>query len=182
MATPGRYFPADVVVSDRRPALETTLAKAEGFPHGGLLTDRSMRVRGRWAREHLGRGGDCVEVLDLGSGPGTAHRARHPRQQARQVIGTYGDATFPAWSARRLNRPGDRAHGPAREGRPPRGPALRGGHHRVDQPRCMPDASPMTGSRCSPNPPAVHIVGGGGRGETGRHRGGRPHGMTVKRR
>ena len=55
-----------------------------------------MRVRGH---ENIWAGGDCVEVLDLVSGSDAAHRARHPRQQARarssaaNVGGGY--ATFP---------------------------------------------------------------------------------------
>ncbi|KJK39519.1 flavoprotein oxidoreductase [Streptomyces variegatus] len=91
-------FPADVVVLGIGVRPETTLAEAAGLPlgpHGGLLTDRSMRVRGH---ENIWSGGDCVEVLDLVSGqdrhiPLGTHANKHG-----QVIGTNvggGYATFP---------------------------------------------------------------------------------------
>ncbi|MGI5366712.1 flavoprotein oxidoreductase [Streptomyces sp. A244] len=98
VVTQDREFPADVVVLGIGVSPETTLAKAAGLPlgpHGGLLTDRSMRVRGH---EDIWAGGDCVEVLDLVSGqdrhiPLGTHANKHG-----QVIGTNvggGYATFP---------------------------------------------------------------------------------------
>lgn len=91
-------YPADVVVLGIGVRPETALAKAAGLPlgaHGGLLTDRAMRVRGY---EDIWAGGDCVEVLDLVSGaeryvPLGTHANKHG-----QVIGTNaggGYATFP---------------------------------------------------------------------------------------
>ncbi|MFF8393956.1 FAD-dependent oxidoreductase [Streptomyces sp. NPDC016172] len=98
VVTADREFPADVVVLGIGVRPETTLAQAAGLPlgpHGGLLTDRSMRVRGH---ENIWAGGDCVEVLDLVSGqdrhvPLGTHANKHG-----QVIGTNiggGYATFP---------------------------------------------------------------------------------------
>ncbi|MEV3968721.1 FAD-dependent oxidoreductase [Streptomyces sp. NPDC050698] len=98
VVTQDREFPADVVVLGIGVSPETTLARAAGLPlgpHGGLLTDRSMRVRGH---EDIWAGGDCVEVLDLVSGqdrhiPLGTHANKHG-----QVIGTNvggGYATFP---------------------------------------------------------------------------------------
>ncbi|MFI9748538.1 FAD-dependent oxidoreductase [Streptomyces collinus] len=98
VVTQDREFPADVVVLGIGVRPETALAKAAGLPlgpHGGLLTDRSMRVRGH---ENIWAGGDCVEVLDLVSGqdrhiPLGTHANKHG-----QVIGTNiggGFATFP---------------------------------------------------------------------------------------
>ncbi|MEV5178327.1 FAD-dependent oxidoreductase [Streptomyces werraensis] len=98
VATADAEYPADVVVLGIGVRPETTLARAAGLPlgdHGGLLTDRSMRVRGQgnvWA------GGDCVEVLDLVSGqlrhiPLGTHANKHG-----QIIGANaggGYATFP---------------------------------------------------------------------------------------
>ncbi|MDN3269658.1 FAD-dependent oxidoreductase [Streptomyces sp. MA15] len=98
VATADAEYPADVVVLGIGVRPETTLARDAGLPlgaHGGLLTDRSMRVRGQgnvWA------GGDCVEVLDLVSGqsrhiPLGTHANKHG-----QIIGTNaggGYATFP---------------------------------------------------------------------------------------
>ncbi|MEU9547667.1 FAD-dependent oxidoreductase [Streptomyces werraensis] len=98
VATAHAEYPADVVVLGIGVRPETTLARAAGLPlgdHGGLLTDRSMRVRGQgnvWA------GGDCVEVLDLVSGqlrhiPLGTHANKHG-----QIIGANaggGYATFP---------------------------------------------------------------------------------------
>ncbi|CAL9387424.1 NADH peroxidase [Streptomyces sp. enrichment culture] len=91
-------FPADVVVLGIGVRPETSPAAAAGLPlgaHGGLLTDRAMRVRGQ---ENIWAGGDCVEVLDLVSGqerhvPLGTHANKHG-----QVIGTNvggGYATFP---------------------------------------------------------------------------------------
>ncbi|MGW1157956.1 FAD-dependent oxidoreductase [Streptomyces sp. NPDC002519] len=91
-------YPADVVILGIGVRPETALARAAGLPlgpHGGLLTDLAMRVRGH---ENIWAGGDCVEVLDLVSGLirhialGT-HANKHG-----QVIGTNvggGYATFP---------------------------------------------------------------------------------------
>ncbi|MFJ5995405.1 FAD-dependent oxidoreductase [Streptomyces sp. NPDC092370] len=98
VVTQDREFPADVVVLGIGVRPETTLARAAGLPlgpHGGLLTDRAMRVRGH---ENVWAGGDCVEVLDLVSGqerhiPLGTHANKHG-----QIIGTNvggGYATFP---------------------------------------------------------------------------------------
>src|SRR5690606_21843668 len=68
VATERAEYPADVVVLGIGVRPETALARDAGLPlgeHGGLLTDRSMRVRGY---ENVWAGGDCVEVLDLVSG------------------------------------------------------------------------------------------------------------------
>ncbi|MET9106251.1 FAD-dependent oxidoreductase [Streptomyces zhihengii] len=98
VATQDAEYPADVVVLGIGVEPETTLARAAGLPlgdHGGLLTDLSMRVRGRdavWA------GGDCVEVLDLVSGRerhialGT-HANKHGQIIGANAAGGYG--TFP---------------------------------------------------------------------------------------
>ncbi|MGK5733529.1 FAD-dependent oxidoreductase [Streptomyces sp. URMC 124] len=98
VATDAGEFPADVVVLGLGVRPETALARAAGLPlgaSGGLLTDRSMRVRGH---ENVWAGGDCVEVLDLVSGR-TRHVAlgTHANKHG-QVIGTNvtgGRATFP---------------------------------------------------------------------------------------
>ncbi|MFJ4514727.1 FAD-dependent oxidoreductase [Streptomyces sp. NPDC088816] len=98
VATADAEYPADVVVLGIGVRPETALARAAGLPlgaHGGLLTDRAMRVRGY---ENIWAGGDCVEVLDLVSGqlrhvPLGTHANKHG-----QVIGTNvggGYATFP---------------------------------------------------------------------------------------
>ncbi|MEW1600066.1 FAD-dependent oxidoreductase [Streptomyces sp. NPDC093808] len=98
VATADAEYPADVVVLGIGVRPETTLARDAGLPlgaHGGLLTDRSMRVRGQ---ENVWAGGDCVEVLDLVSGqlrhiPLGTHANKHG-----QIIGTNaggGYATFP---------------------------------------------------------------------------------------
>ncbi|WP_066944561.1 FAD-dependent oxidoreductase [Streptomyces lushanensis] len=98
VATENGEYRADVVVLGIGVVPETSLARAAGLPlgpHGGLLTDRSMRVRGHgniWA------GGDCVEVLDLVSGT-TRHLAlgTHANKHG-QIIGANvggGYATFP---------------------------------------------------------------------------------------
>ncbi|MEV6665676.1 FAD-dependent oxidoreductase [Streptomyces nigra] len=98
VATENAEYPADVVVLGIGVRPETTLARAAGLPlgeHGGLLTDRAMRVRGH---TDVYAGGDCVEVLDLVSGqerhvPLGTHANKHG-----QVIGTNvggGYATFP---------------------------------------------------------------------------------------
>ncbi|MEU6404877.1 FAD-dependent oxidoreductase [Streptomyces sp. NPDC046985] len=91
-------YPADVVVLGIGVRPETGLARAAGLPvgaHGGLLTDRAMRVRGY---EDVWAGGDCVEVFDLVSG---LHRyvplGTHANKQG-QVIGANvggGYAAFP---------------------------------------------------------------------------------------
>ncbi|MEH6378036.1 FAD-dependent oxidoreductase [Streptomyces sp. KLMMK] len=98
VATDAGEFPADVVVLGLGVRPETTLARAADLPlgaSGGLLTDRSMRVRGH---ENVWAGGDCTEVLDLVSGR-TRHIAlgTHANKHG-QVIGTNvtgGRATFP---------------------------------------------------------------------------------------
>ncbi|MDQ0993645.1 FAD-dependent oxidoreductase [Streptomyces sp. V3I7] len=98
VATDDAEYPADVVVLGIGVRPETGLARAAGLPlgdHGGLLTDRTMRVRGH---ENIWAGGDCVEVHDLVSGqeryvPLGTHANKHG-----QVIGTVvggGHATFP---------------------------------------------------------------------------------------
>jgi NADPH-dependent 2,4-dienoyl-CoA reductase/sulfur reductase-like enzyme len=98
VATEDAEYPADVVVLGIGVRPETTLAQAAGLPlgeHGGLLTDRAMRVRGHpdiWA------GGDCVEVLDLVSGQERHIALGTHANKHGQVIGTNvggGYATFP---------------------------------------------------------------------------------------
>ncbi|MFF3492502.1 FAD-dependent oxidoreductase [Streptomyces sp. NPDC002795] len=98
VATDDAEYPADVVVLGLGVRPETTLARAAGLPlgaYGGLLTDRSMRVRGH---ENIWSGGDCVEVLDLVSGTerhialGT-HANKHGQVIGANVGGDY--ATFP---------------------------------------------------------------------------------------
>ncbi|GHH91984.1 flavoprotein oxidoreductase [Streptomyces capillispiralis] len=98
VATEDGRFPADVVVLGIGVRPETDLARAAGLPlgeHGGLLTDRSMRVRGH---ENVWAGGDCVEVLDLVSGqqrhiPLGTHANKHGQIIGANVGGGY--ATFP---------------------------------------------------------------------------------------
>ncbi|MET8471311.1 FAD-dependent oxidoreductase [Streptomyces sp. NPDC006422] len=98
VATDDAEYPADVVVLGIGVRPETSLAREAGLPlgaHGGLLTDRSMRVRGH---EDIWAGGDCVEVLDLVSGAerhialGT-HANKHGQIIGANVGGDY--ATFP---------------------------------------------------------------------------------------
>ncbi|MFE9886618.1 FAD-dependent oxidoreductase [Streptomyces scopuliridis] len=98
VVTDAADYPADVVVLGIGVEPETTLAGAAGLPlgpHGGLLTDLAMRVRGH---ENIWAGGDCVEVLDLVSGS-TRHIAlgTHANKHG-QIIGANaggGYATFP---------------------------------------------------------------------------------------
>ncbi|MFE5091277.1 FAD-dependent oxidoreductase [Streptomyces sp. NPDC056638] len=91
-------YPADVVVLGIGVEPETTLARAAGLPlgpHGGLLTDLSMRVVGH---DSIYAGGDCVEVLDLVAGRtrhialGT-HANKHGQIIGANAGGGYG--TFP---------------------------------------------------------------------------------------
>ncbi|WP_280236905.1 FAD-dependent oxidoreductase [Nocardia cyriacigeorgica] len=98
VATAQAEYPADVVILGIGVRPETALARAAGLPlgvHGGLLTDVSMRVRGR---EDIWAGGDCVEVLDLVSGIerhialGT-HANKHGQIIGANIGGGY--ATFP---------------------------------------------------------------------------------------
>ncbi|MFE9926495.1 FAD-dependent oxidoreductase [Streptomyces sp. NPDC005774] len=98
VSTADAEYPADVVVLGIGVRPETALARAAGLPlgeHDGLLTDRSMRVRGY---ENIWAGGDCVEVLDLISGQerhialGT-HANKHGQIIGSNVGGDY--ATFP---------------------------------------------------------------------------------------
>ncbi|MER6689401.1 FAD-dependent oxidoreductase [Streptomyces minutiscleroticus] len=98
VVTKDAEYPADVVVLGMGVVPETALAKAAGLPlggHGGLLTDRAMRVRGH---ENVWAGGDCVEVLDLVSGserhiPLGTHANKHGQVIGANVGGGY--ATFP---------------------------------------------------------------------------------------
>lgn len=98
VATGDASYPADVVVLGIGVEPETTLARAVGLPlgpHGGLLTDLSMRVSGH---DNIWAGGDCVEVLDLVAGRtrhialGT-HANKHGQIIGSNVGGGYG--TFP---------------------------------------------------------------------------------------
>ncbi|MGW5772576.1 FAD-dependent oxidoreductase [Streptomyces longwoodensis] len=98
VATEDAEYPADVVVLGIGVRPDTALARAAGLPlgaHGGLLTDRAMRVRGH---DDIWAGGDCVEVLDLVSGQqrhialGT-HANKHGQVIGANVGGGY--ATFP---------------------------------------------------------------------------------------
>ncbi|WP_046504837.1 FAD-dependent oxidoreductase [Streptomyces odonnellii] len=98
VATEDAEYPADVVVLGIGVRPETTLAEAAGLPlgaYGGLLTDRSMRVRGH---ENIWAGGDCVEVLDLVSGA-NRHLAlgTHANKHGQIIGGNAGGgyATFP---------------------------------------------------------------------------------------
>src|SRR5690606_19922708 len=98
VTTADAEFPADVVVLGIGVRPETGLARAAGLPlgrYGGLLTDRSMRVRGH---EDIWAGGDCVEVLDLVSGqerhiPLGTHANKHGQIIGANLAGGY--ATFP---------------------------------------------------------------------------------------
>ncbi|MFE9254324.1 FAD-dependent oxidoreductase [Streptomyces sp. NPDC006879] len=91
-------YPADVVVLGMGVEPRTGLARAAGLPlgaAGGLLTDRSMRVRGH---QDIWAGGDCVEVLELVSGrerhiPLGTHANKHGQVIGANVGGGY--ATFP---------------------------------------------------------------------------------------
>ncbi|MEU1127592.1 FAD-dependent oxidoreductase [Streptomyces sp. NPDC005899] len=98
VATEEESYPADVVVLGIGVEPETTLAREAGLPlgpHGGLLTDLSMRVVGH---EDIWAGGDCVEVLDLVAGRtrhialGT-HANKHGQIIGANAGGGYG--TFP---------------------------------------------------------------------------------------
>jgi NADPH-dependent 2,4-dienoyl-CoA reductase/sulfur reductase-like enzyme len=98
VATDDAEHPADLVVLGLGVRPQTDLAAAAGLPlgaHGGLLTDRAMRVR---ATGNVWAGGDCVEVLNLVSGAlqhialGT-HANKHGRIIGTNVGGGY--ATFP---------------------------------------------------------------------------------------
>ncbi|MEV5676147.1 FAD-dependent oxidoreductase [Streptomyces sp. NPDC052179] len=98
VATDEETYPADVVVLGIGVTPETALAGAAGLPlgpHGGLLTDLSMRVVGH---DSIWAGGDCVEVLDLVAGRtrhialGT-HANKHGQVIGSNVGGGYG--TFP---------------------------------------------------------------------------------------
>lgn len=98
VATDDAEYPADIVVLGLGVRPRTALAREAGLPlgeHGGLLTDRAMRVRGA---ERIWAGGDCVEVLNLVSGA-LQHIAlgTHANKQGR-IIGVNiggGYATFP---------------------------------------------------------------------------------------
>ncbi|MFF8945164.1 FAD-dependent oxidoreductase [Streptomyces sp. NPDC014864] len=98
VATAEAEYPADVVVLGIGVRPETALARTAGLPlgaHGGLLTDRAMRVRGH---ENIWAGGDCVEVLDLVSGqtrhvPLGTHANKHGLVIGTNIGGGY--ATFP---------------------------------------------------------------------------------------
>lgn len=103
VATNDASYPADVVVLGIGVEPETALARSAGLPvgpHGGLLTDLSMRVVGH---DTIWAGGDCVEVLDLVAGRtrhialGT-HANKHGQIIGSNVGGGYG--TFPGWWAR----------------------------------------------------------------------------------
>ncbi|SEG77665.1 NADPH-dependent 2,4-dienoyl-CoA reductase, sulfur reductase [Actinacidiphila yanglinensis] len=98
VATDDAEYPADLVVLGLGVRPNTALAQDAGLPlgaHSGLLTDRSMRVRGS---ERIWAGGDCVEVLNLVSGAlqhialGT-HANKHGRIIGTNIGGGY--ATFP---------------------------------------------------------------------------------------
>lgn len=98
VATDDAEYPADLVVLGLGVRPNTALARDAGLPlgtHGGLLTDRSMRVRDT---ERIWAGGDCVEVLNLVSGAwqhialGT-HANKHGRIIGTNIGGGY--ATFP---------------------------------------------------------------------------------------
>lgn len=91
-------FVADLVVLGTGVRPRTALAAAAGLPlgqHGGLLTDRKMRVLGH---DNVWAGGDCVEVLHLVSGEHVALALGTHANKHGQVIGTNiggGYASFP---------------------------------------------------------------------------------------
>jgi NADPH-dependent 2,4-dienoyl-CoA reductase/sulfur reductase-like enzyme len=98
VATDEAEYPADLVVLGLGVRPQTGLAAEAGLPlgaHGGLLTDRAMRVLGTG---NVWSGGDCVEVLNLVSGAmqhialGT-HANKHGRIIGINIGGGY--ATFP---------------------------------------------------------------------------------------
>ncbi|MBM9437460.1 FAD-dependent oxidoreductase [Actinacidiphila bryophytorum] len=98
VATDDAEHPADLVVLGLGVRPQTGLAAEAGLPlgaHGGLLTDRAMRVLGTG---NVWSGGDCVEVLNLVSGAmqhialGT-HANKHGRIIGINIGGGY--ATFP---------------------------------------------------------------------------------------
>jgi NADPH-dependent 2,4-dienoyl-CoA reductase/sulfur reductase-like enzyme len=98
VATDDAEYPADLVVLGIGVRPGTELARDAGLPlgaHGGLLTDRAMRVRGT---ERIWAGGDCVEVRNVVSGAlqhvalGT-HANKHGRIIGVNIGGGY--ATFP---------------------------------------------------------------------------------------
>ncbi|WP_225846675.1 FAD-dependent oxidoreductase [Streptomyces sp. HPF1205] len=98
VSTDDATYPADLVVLGLGVRPGTELAAAAGLPtgaYGGLLTDRSMRVRGT---ERIWAGGDCVEVWNLVSGtlqhiPLGTHANKHGRIIGTNIGGGY--ATFP---------------------------------------------------------------------------------------
>lgn len=98
VATEAEEYPADIAVLGLGVRPGTDLARAAVLPlgeHGGLLTDRAMRVRGT---ERIWAGGDCVEVLNLVSGafqhiPLGTHANKHGRIIGTNIGGGY--ATFP---------------------------------------------------------------------------------------
>ncbi|MBC9713109.1 FAD-dependent oxidoreductase [Streptomyces sp. TRM66268-LWL] len=98
VATEDAEYPADVVILGIGVRPETELAREAGLPlgtHGGLLTDRAMRVRGH---ENVFSGGDCVEVHDLVSGSERHIALGTHANKHGQVIGSNaggGYATFP---------------------------------------------------------------------------------------
>ncbi|MER7170391.1 FAD-dependent oxidoreductase [Streptomyces mesophilus] len=98
VATEDGEYPADVVILGIGVRPETELAREAGLPvgtHGGLLTDRAMRVRGH---DNIWAGGDCVEVLDLVSGSERHIALGTHANKHGQVIGSNaggGYATFP---------------------------------------------------------------------------------------
>ncbi len=94
----GERFAADLIVLGTGVRPNAALAAAAGLPvgrHGGVLTDRRMRVQGF---DNVWAGGDCVEVLDLVSGEQVAVALGTHANKHGQVIGTTGgggSASFP---------------------------------------------------------------------------------------
>lgn len=187
VVTDDAEYPADVVVLGIGVRPETALAEAAGLPlgpHGGLLTDLSMRVRGH---DDIWAGGDCVEVLDLITGTtrhialGT-HANKHGQVIGANVGGDYG--TFPGVVGTAVSKVCDReiARTGLRE-KDARAAGLRYVSATIESTGTagyLPGARLMTvkmlAERRTGQAARRADRGRRGRREAGGHRGGRPHG------